>query len=101
MLTRGEGWSIFYYMNTDEITAVVHQCTTNDRNGNPRRVYVALNECGHILGTEDEGYGGTPQWLRDLHDRGVWELRVEVTPAQYRRMVKLGDQLREVMEALP
>ena len=81
----------------------IHLNAGNDRNGNPRRVYVVLNENGAIVDTIDEGYSG---------DSGVRKLRVdgekvkmdfvfnrfETTPKEYRELVKFGNDLRKKAE---
>jgi hypothetical protein len=72
------------------IAAIVHARAKNDRNGNPRRVFVALDESGHVLAADDEGYAGSPGWVRECHGRGLWELPLDVTPGQYRELRKLG-----------
>lgn len=78
------------------IVAALHECTTNDTNGNPRRVFTAIGATGQILRVTDEGYAGTPEWVRALHDRGIWEVGVQVTPAQYKERLRLGRALTEM-----
>jgi len=57
-------------MSTDSdhstIMAWQHLNARNDRNGNPRRVFVVYAQDGSILDAIDEGYTGTPRWLRDF-----------------------------------
>lgn len=67
------------------ITSALHLRANNDRNGNPRRIFVGFNGHGHVLITTDEGYAGRPQWLRDLNDRGVWETSIDVPVSEWRR----------------
>ena len=86
-------------MNND-ITTVLHKCATNDTNGNPRRVWVGLNQFGHILRVEDEGYAGRPDWVREASDRGVWDVRIEVTVKDYRATIKLGREMDKLRTAL-
>lgn len=68
--------------------SVLHLCTKNDVNGNPRRLYVGLNSNGHVVRVTDEGYEGRPSWVRALSDRGVWDVRIEITPKAYREWKK-------------
>lgn len=77
-------------MNERQIVTVIHACTQNDINGNPRRCYVGLDCAGHPVRVTDEGYVGRPDWVRELSDRGVWDFRLTVTPGQYRDLMKLG-----------
>lgn len=86
--------------NTNDIVAVLHECTTNDTNGNPRRVYVGLDAHGHIRRIEDEGYAGRPEWVRELAAAGVWDVRIDVTPKHYRERIKLGRKLDEMNKEL-
>jgi hypothetical protein len=79
-------------MNND-ITTVLHKCATNDVNGNPRRVWVGVNQFGHILRVEDEGYAGRPDWVREASDRGVWDVHIEVTVKDYRETLKAGRRI--------
>lgn len=69
----------------------------NDRNGNPRRVYVILDcKSGNIIETVDEGYQGRgclPRWLDeeqgiayDLKDGGTFA----TTPREYRNLLKIN-----------
>lgn len=58
----------------------------NDRNGNPRRVFVEL--CGNIINrVHDEGYSG------DIKDYSGIEFAT--TPAEYRRLLRLGETIRK------
>lgn len=45
-------------MNMQECT-VLHLNAGNDRNGNPRRLFLVLHPERGIVGTADEGYSGT------------------------------------------
>lgn len=50
------------------VTAVLHLCAPNDRNGNPNRAYVAF-ERSALRGFWAEGYSGhnaVPESLREL-----------------------------------
>jgi len=69
----------------------------NDRNGNPRRVFVALED-GEIVGTWDDGYRGRGALPESLRGRwGGFSLvrgcRFDTSPSEYRRLVKLGREL--------
>lgn len=71
---------------------IICACAKNDANGNPRRVFVALGADGGIVGTMDEGYSG------DCVGRERWPLvpvgiSIETTPAEYRRLVRIGEAI--------
>ena len=56
-------------MKPTYVVAMVRLNAGNDRNGNPRRVFVALNAFGGACGAWDEGYQGrgcVPESLREL-----------------------------------
>lgn len=76
-------------MNETQIVAVLHECTTNDTNGNPRRCWTGINASGHIVRVEDEGYAGRPEWVRDLAAAGTYDVHVTVTPGHYRDRLKM------------
>lgn len=56
----------------------------HDTNGNPRRVFVIYAENGAILDAVDEGYAGTPNWVRDL----VQLPEFSVTATEYREILR-------------
>lgn len=88
---------------TETIVAILHECTTNDSNGNPRRCYTGISGTGHIVRVEDEGYTGRPEWVRDLASAGVYDVHISVVPAHYRNRIKLGrglDAARAVLAAI-
>lgn len=78
-----------------DVVCALHACTKNDTSGNPRRCWVGIDSAGHVVRVTDEGYDGRPAWVRELSDRGTWDVRVNVTPAQYREYIKLGCTLEE------
>jgi len=43
-----------------------HLKAKNNKNGNPRRVFIFMNKWGCILFVCDEGYSGTPKQCRGL-----------------------------------
>lgn len=54
------------------VVAMVRLVAPNDRNGNPRRAFVALGPFGDVVGAWNEGYAGThavPEALRYLAGR--------------------------------
>ncbi len=65
------------------IVAALHLRAKNDPNGNPRRIFVGLNENGHHVAVSDEGYVGRPEWVRELNARGVFEFAVETSISEY------------------
>ena len=64
-------------------------CADNDRNGNPRRIWVVSSDKGEPLFAWDEGYLGrncVPGSLRKSFDDSV---RVDCNLSTYRMLVKL------------
>lgn len=84
-------------MNNSETLPLfaIHMRAKNDSNGNPRRVFVGYNEFGHTTHVTDEGYLGQPAWIRAMNAAGVWETSMEVTIAQYNRMMKQERAMRK------
>lgn len=98
-------------VDIDRVVIATKHCAPNDRNGNPRRVWVfrsvhninadvarrnGVNGYSHIAFTHDEGYGS----LRDAIEayRPVQEERelvidngsVNCSPAEYKAFVRWG-----------
>jgi len=65
-------------------TMVQHLRTTNDTNGNPRRIYLLMTAEGTVTRAIDEGYGNPPSEYGIL----VQLPSVNITPAEYRRTLK-------------
>jgi hypothetical protein len=71
----------------------LHLKTTNDTNGNPRRLYVFLTDTGQVCGVRDEGskgYGARDEWARE-HANGaaVFEgPEIVITPGEYREWLR-------------
>ena len=62
----------------------------NDRNGNPRWVYVLLDSDGDIVRAVDEGYDGIHAVNRIPGAEGVRDcVEFATTPAEYRRLLRL------------
>jgi len=62
----------------------------NDVSGNPRRVFVVLNNKGDIVEAIDEGYGGKAA-LFDKYpavNRGLSPSSFSTTPKEYRELLK-------------
>lgn len=82
---------------------VTHYAASNDVNGNPRRCFVARkvtegSDYSEIAAVVDEGYGGDGWKRLEASFPADWNLtldpiRVEVTPAEYRRLLKIGKRL--------
>jgi hypothetical protein len=70
------------------MTTFWHYCATNDKNGNPRRVYVLANEDGTQLAAWDEGYLGSDAvpgiWRRYAYEAA----RVSITVKDYNRILR-------------
>ena len=69
-----------------EVMAWQHLNAGNDNNGNPRRVFVVYSHAGNIIDAIDEGYSGTPRWLRDLPQLPGFIIK----PGEYRELLKLA-----------
>jgi hypothetical protein len=61
----------------------------HDSNGNPRRVYVILDETGDIAGAIDEGYNGRGKL--DKKFPGIGSIcNFKTTPAEYREVLAMA-----------
>ena len=61
----------------------------NDRNGNPRRVYVLLSDTGSIVRAVDEGYEGIHALNRVPGAEGLRDpVEFATTPAEYRQLLR-------------
>lgn len=65
-------------MSTDKPTFVQRIRTTNDVNGNPRRLWIGYRSTGAVMSVVDEGYGGRP-W-----PNAIELMPVDVGPGEYR-----------------
>jgi len=59
-----------------------HLCTYNDRNGNPRRLYVLIVD-GTRTAAWDEGYSGCDAVPGPWRNKAYRAERVEITPGLY------------------
>ena len=68
------------------MTSILHLCTKNDSNGNPRRLYVLSNDEGKFVAAWDEGYKGSDAvpgiWRKDAH----LSQRFDVTVTEYNKL---------------
>ena len=78
--------------------AMIRLATTNDKNGNPRRVFVLFSEGGEILGAWDESYAGNRAVPADLYDKARQAPSFTTTPKGYRDALTWG---RTVLKAHP
>ncbi len=62
-------------------------CAKNDRNGNPRRVYVLIGSDGCVKRAIDEGYAGRGA-LDGVVGRDVIIQEFDTTPTEYRRLLR-------------
>ena len=66
---------------------LIRLCATNDRNGNPRRVYVMISD-GAAIAAWDEGYSGSDAvpgiWRQNAYNAPSFA----VTPAEYRECLR-------------
>jgi hypothetical protein len=68
------------------VKVVIRLDAGHDRNGNPRRVFVVLNEHSDIVAAYDEEYRGKGALPEEL--RGVNYPTLATTPGEYRQLVK-------------
>ena len=74
-----------------KVCAVLHLNAGHNVNGNPRRCYVCIGRDGCIIDTVDEGYDGLAALWRnhpELRDNPVYPISLDVTPAQYRALLR-------------
>ena len=72
----------------------IRLCAKNDRNGNPRRVYVLLDSEGQIVRVVNEGYLGSGA-LDGILDPAVHRSLIcdfSTTPGEYRRLLRAYKQ---------
>lgn len=67
---------------------VLHLCAPNDTNGNPRRVFVTIDDDGLITGRYDEGYLGSSAVPQPYQK--VPRHTIAVSGAEYARTVKFS-----------
>ncbi len=74
--------------NVRRVNNVLHICTSNDANGEPRRIIVCLGDYGHIVATFNEGcdWGGLYQLDKQF---ASWTnrhcIKVNVTVSEFNR----------------
>jgi hypothetical protein len=66
----------------------LHLSTTNDTNGNPRRLYVEVVD-GDFGAVVDEGYEGVAVAHRAGMPRTYHPVAISITPAEYRDFRRL------------
>ncbi len=67
-----------------------HLKTTNDRNGNPRRLYVVYSDKGECTAIIDESYAGKPKELYHATEL----LEHDITPAEYKHTIEWAKYYR-------
>ena len=65
---------------------------TNDRNGNPCRVFCAFDRFGQLVGSWDEGYSGHHAVPPELRPIAANCHAIAVSQATYRSLLKQGQQ---------
>lgn len=65
---------------------------TNDRNGNPCRVFASFDAFGRITGAWDEGYGGHHAVPLPLRNAAACCYAIPVSQATYRAILRQGQQ---------
>lgn len=68
-------------------SSIIRLNAGNDRNGNPRRLFLGITKLGDVSGAWDEGYAGRHAMPEDV--RGLWSgLTILTTPGEYRAILK-------------
>ena len=71
---------------------IVYAGTVNDRNGNPRRLFLAYDSDARLLGVEDEGHDGTAR-VRMRWPGVPITAKLNVTPKEYHALKRIGAAL--------
>lgn len=74
--------------------ATLHLNAGNDRNGNPRRCYVALSDIGHVIGVADEGHVGRASVPWPIGGDAPWDISITTTPTEYRSYLVMIERNR-------
>ena len=69
-------------------TFILHLRSKNDRNGNPRRLYLRIAKDGYIVSAYDEGYRGIHSVPKTFQDRASRAVSIETTPSEYKRLLR-------------
>lgn len=75
------------------MTTMYYLCAKNDINGNPRRVFVLIDEDGEQLAAWDESYKGcdaVPGDFRDMAWSSKMNNRKDITVKEYMAALKKG-----------
>ena len=67
---------------------IKHLCATNDRNGNPQRLYALIDEDGEMIAAWDEGYYGHQAVPGPWRDAAYCADRQSVTVKEYKRILR-------------
>lgn len=67
---------------------IKHLCATNDRNGNPQRLYALIDEEGEMLAAWDEGYYGHQAVPGPWRDAAYQACRTSITVKEYKQILR-------------
>jgi hypothetical protein len=67
---------------------ILHLCTKNDNNGNPRRLFVLSNDEGKFVAAWDEGYKGSDAVPGEFRKDAYLAQRLDVPVAQYNKLLR-------------
>ena len=62
---------------------IIHLCTTNDSNGNPRRAWAVFSPTGFIIDFYEEGYEGRFAVPPELRDRAYYSPSINVSVGEW------------------
>ncbi len=62
---------------------IIHLCTKNDRNGNPRRAWAVFDPKGLITAFYEEGYVGSEAVPPEQRARAYYAPSINVSPSEW------------------
>ena len=78
---------------------LIHLCTTNDTNGNPRRAWVEYNDHGMAIAFYEEGYSGSAALPERLREGRYAAPSITVQPREWNNWRKAAKSWQESQEA--
>ena len=78
---------------------LIHLCTKNDANGNPRRAWAEFNDHGMILNFFEEGYVGSAALPDRLRERRYSAPSIQVPPSEWNSWRKAAKERSECQAA--
>jgi hypothetical protein len=76
-------------MNDQHTYLIQRLCTKNDPSGNPRRVWVAYDLAGVVVGTFDEGHKGRQAVPPEIKGNAKCLMTHDISVTEYTNLLKL------------